>query len=136
MVGWNKRPQTVLHQPQIALLLPFTEPLQHCTKIPDTEAPCEDRQGKEDLGLVSKYIPDFPKSKIKGLRHLNSPACPTTCSHCWGFLGVIGTRDKRPENVWIFHAEFNQLFFSTHFLGHSVLPVSFFRLESLYVTSL
>lgn len=48
VVGWNKGPQSVLHQPEVALLLSLTKPLQQCTIIPNMKAPCEDEQGKED----------------------------------------------------------------------------------------
>ena len=37
VVGWNKGPQRVFHQPEVALLLPLTELLQHCAIIPDTK---------------------------------------------------------------------------------------------------
>lgn len=48
VVGWNKGPQSVLHQPKVALLLLLTKPLQQRTIIPNTKAPCEDKQGKDD----------------------------------------------------------------------------------------
>lgn len=37
VVGWNKGPQSVFHQPEVALLLPLTELLQHCAIIPNTK---------------------------------------------------------------------------------------------------
>lgn len=48
VVGWNKGPQSVLHQLQVALLLPLTVPLQQRTIIPNVKAPCEGEQGKGD----------------------------------------------------------------------------------------
>lgn len=53
----------------------------------------------------------------------NKPACPTTCSHCWGFLGVIGRRDEVPQLLCVVHVEFcigrpknnlSESFFSAH----------------------
>lgn len=41
VVDWNKRPQIVLHQPQVALLFPLTKLLKHCAVIPDAKAPCK-----------------------------------------------------------------------------------------------
>lgn len=112
MVGWNKGPQNVLHQPEVALLLPLAKPLQQCAIIPDMKAPCEDNGFEQKL--------DPLRSKIKDeWDQINKPACPTTCSHCWGFLGVIGSRDEVPQLLCFFHAEFcmgrlSQSFFSTH----------------------
>lgn len=36
----------------------------------------------------------------------NKPACPTTWSHCWGFLGVMGKRDEVLELLCLSHSEF------------------------------
>lgn len=44
VVGWNKRPQSVLHQPEVALLLALTKPLQQCAVSPNMKAPCEARR--------------------------------------------------------------------------------------------
>lgn len=48
VVDWNKRPQSILHQPEVALSLPLTKPLQQCTIIPDTKAPCEANRVKDN----------------------------------------------------------------------------------------
>lgn len=41
VIGWNKGPQSVLHQPEVALLLSLTKPLQQCAVIPNMKTPCE-----------------------------------------------------------------------------------------------
>lgn len=41
VVGWNKRPQRVLHQPQVALLFPLAKLLQQRAIIADAETPCQ-----------------------------------------------------------------------------------------------
>lgn len=50
VVGWNKGPQSVLHQPEVALLFCLTKPLQQRTIIPYMKASCKDREwGKKSF---------------------------------------------------------------------------------------
>lgn len=95
---------------------------------------------KKDIYSITYIVDIFTRmlrSKMKDKwDQINKPACPTTCSHCWGFLGVIGRRDEVPQLLCFFHAEFcigrpknlSLSFFSTHTHtpGHTpLLPVFF-----------
>lgn len=69
MICWNKWPQSVLHQLEVAFSLSLAKLLQQCSEIPNTKASC---------GPSKKMITVKRKSKcnIGDLR--NKPACPTT----------------------------------------------------------
>lgn len=79
---------------------------------PQHESSLWSKQGKNNSWMFYCLFTFWPKldqlrKKMQDKWDLeNTPACPTTCSHCWGFLGVMGRRDEVPQLLCFFHAEF------------------------------
>lgn len=95
----------------------------HKTSSAVYHTPQHESSLEEKAAIYSLQL-DLLRSKMKDeWDETNKPACPTTCSHCWGFLGVIGRRGEVPQLLCFFHVEFcigkkhrslSQPFFSTH----------------------
>lgn len=105
VVGWHVGLQRVLHQLLETLLLALTKFLQEHTIFPNTEGPCKTPQSKQSEDRRRQtYFCVVKHSQQRKFKPMDKPACPTTCSHCCGFLEGIERGDEVPRFLCSFHA--------------------------------